>query len=84
MEDFNVLTDTQLHSIEDRLSLAVGQLIQYEMLLNMAIATMKTQDNPYLNDTCTLLKARQSDLIQEQINKILPNEVRSNRILEIE
>jgi len=84
MEDFNVLTDTQLHTIEDRLRLAVGQLISYEMLLNMAIATMKTQDNLYLNDVCTLLKSRQDELLQEQITKILSNEIRSYRILETE
>lgn len=83
MEDFNVLTDSQMYSIEERMRLAVNQLIEYEMLLNMAMATMKTQGNEFLNDTCTLLKSRQDRLLEEQITKILPNDVRSIRILEI-
>ncbi len=82
MEDFNVLTDSQMYSMEERMRLAVKQLIEYEMLLNMAMATMKTQGNEFLNDTCTLLKSRQDRLLEEQITKILPNEVRSIRILE--
>jgi hypothetical protein len=83
MEDFNVLTDSQMYSMEERMRLAVKQLIEYEMLLNMAMATMKTQGNEFLNDTCTLLKSRQDRLLEEQITKILPNDVRSIRILEI-
>lgn len=83
MEDFNVLTDSQMYSMEERMRLAVNQLIEYEMLLNMAMATMKTQGNEFLNDTCTLLKSRQDRLLEEQITKILPNDVRSIRILEI-
>ncbi len=83
MEDFNVITDSQMYSMEERMRLAVKQLIEYEMLLNMAMATMKTQGNEFLNDTCTLLKSRQDRLLEEQITKILPNEVRSIRILEI-
>lgn len=83
MEDFNVITDSQMYSMEERMRLAVNQLIEYEMLLNMAMATMKTQGNEFLNDTCTLLKSRQDRLLEEQITKILPNDVRSVRILEI-
>lgn len=83
MEDFNVITDSQMYSMEERMRLAVNQLIEYEMLLNMAMATMKTQGNEFLNDTCTLLKSRQDRLLEEQITKILPNEVRSIRILEV-
>lgn len=83
MEDFNVITDSQMYSMEERMRLAVNQLIEYEMLLNMAMATMKTQGNEFLNDTCTLLKSRQDRLLEEQITKILPNDVRSIRILEI-
>ncbi len=83
MEDFNVITDSQMYSMEERMRLAVKQLIEYEMLLNMAMATMKTQGNEFLNDTCTLLKSRQDRLLEEQITKILPNDVRSIRILEI-
>lgn len=83
MEDFNVITDSQMYSMEERIRLAVKQLIEYEMLLNMAMATMKTQGNEFLNDTCTLLKSRQDRLLEEQITKILPNDLRSIRILEI-
>lgn len=83
MEDFNVLTDSQMYSMEERMRLAVKQLIEYEMLLNMAMDTMKTQGNEFFNDTCTLLKSRQDRLLEEQITKILPNDVRSIRILEI-
>lgn len=83
MEDFNVITDSQMYSMEERMRLAVNQLIEYEMLLNMAMATMKTQRNEFLNDTCTILKSIQNRLLEEQITKILPNDVRSIRILEI-
>lgn len=83
MEDFNVITDSQMYSIEERMRLAVNQLIEYEMLLNTAMATMKTQGNEFLNDTCTRLKSIQDRLLEEQITKILPNGVQSIRILEI-
>lgn len=70
MEDFNVLTDSQMHSIEDRLRVAVGQLIEYEMLLNIAMASMKTQRNDFLDTTCRFLKSKQDTLLQDQIDKI--------------
>ena len=66
MEDFTVLTDSQIHNIEDRLRIAEAKLIKYEMLINIAIATMKTQNNEYLNETCALLKSRQQELINQQ------------------
>ena len=70
MEDFNVITDTEMDRLNNLFEVAMEQLIKYEVLVNIAVANMKVNGNEYMTDIANLIDSRHKEILNEQTQKL--------------
>lgn len=70
MEDFNVITDTEMERLNNLFEVALEQLIKYEVLVNIAVANMKVNGNEYMTDIANLIDSRHKEILNEQTQKL--------------
>lgn len=70
MEDFNVITDTEMDRLNNLFEVAMEQLIKYEALVNIAVANMKVNGNEYMTDIANLIDSRHKEILDEQTQKL--------------
>lgn len=70
MQDFNVITDTEMERLNNLFEVALEQLIKYEVLVNIAVANMKVNGNEYMTDIANLIDSRHKEILDEQTQKL--------------
>lgn len=70
MQDFNVITDTEMDRLNNLFEVAMEQLIKYEVLVNIAVANMKVNGNEYMTDIAELIDSRHKEILNEQTQKL--------------
>jgi len=70
MQDFNVITDTEMERLNNLFEVALEQLIKYEVLVNIAVANMKVNGNEYMTDIANLIDSRHKEILNEQTQKL--------------
>jgi hypothetical protein len=70
MQDFNVITDTEMERLNNLFEVALEQLIKYEVLVNIAVANMKVNGNEYMTDIANLIDSRHKEILNEQAQKL--------------
>jgi hypothetical protein len=70
MEDFNVITDTDMHKIELKYKTALEHLTKYQILVNMAVANMKVNGTEYLEGIAELIDTKHQEILDEQSTKL--------------
>lgn len=70
MEDFNVITDTEMDRLNNLFEVALEQLIKYEVLVNIAVANMRVNGNEYMTDIANLIDSRHKEILDEQTQKL--------------
>jgi hypothetical protein len=70
MEDFNVISDTEMDRLNSLFETALEQLIRYEVLVNIAVANMRVNGNEYMTDIAQLIDSKHKEILDEQTAKL--------------